>query len=56
MRSDATQKASQTEKTDFSELSASFRIADGVARSNDLDMKSPFLRLGGDGAIDIGRA
>lgn len=55
MRSDATQKASQTEKTDFSELSASFRIADGVARSNDLDMKSPFLRLGGDGAIDIGR-
>lgn len=55
MRSDATQKASQTEKTDFSELSASFRIADGIARSNDLDMKSPFLRLGGDGAIDIGR-
>ncbi len=55
MRSDTSQKASQTEKTDFSELSASLRIADGVARSSDLDMKSPFLRLGGDGAIDIGR-
>lgn len=55
MRSDAAQKASQTEKTDFSELSATFQIADGVARSQDLDMKSPFLRLGGDGAIDIGR-
>ncbi|WP_341890108.1 AsmA family protein [Variovorax sp. YR752] len=55
LRSDATEKARQTEKTDFSELSASFQIADGVARSNDLDMKSPFIRLGGDGAIDIGR-
>lgn len=55
LRSDAAQKASQTEKTDFSELTATFQIADGVARSKDLDVKSPFLRLGGDGAIDIGR-
>ncbi len=55
MRSDTAQKASQAEKTDFSELSATFQIADGVARSKDLDVKSPFLRLGGDGAIDIGR-
>ena len=55
MRRDAAQKASQTEKTDFSELSASFQIADGVARSRDLDLKSPFLRLGGEGAIDIGK-
>jgi len=52
---DASQKASQTEKTDFSELTASFQIADGVARSNDLDVKSPFLRLGGEGAIDVGK-
>ena len=55
MRSDAAQKASQAEKTDFSELSATFQIADGVARSSDLDVKSPFLRLGGDGAVDVGR-
>jgi AsmA protein len=55
MKQDAAQKGNQTEKTDFSELSASFQIADGVARSNDLDMKSPFLRLGGEGAIDVGR-
>jgi AsmA protein len=55
MKQDATQKASQTEKTDFSELTATFQIADGVARNRDLDMKSPFLRLGGEGAIDIGR-
>ena len=54
LKQDAAQRASQTEKTDFSELSASFRIADGIARNNDLDVKSPFLRLGGEGAIDIG--
>ncbi|HEY0819229.1 MAG TPA: AsmA family protein [Rhizobacter sp.] len=52
---DEVQKASRTEKTDFSELSATFNISEGVARSNDLDMKSPFLRLGGDGALDIGK-
>lgn len=52
---DERQQARQTEKTDFSELTATFVIAQGVARNNDLDMKSPFLRLGGDGALDIGR-
>ena len=55
LKQDATQKASQVEKTDFSELSASFQIDKGVARSRDLDLKSPFLRLGGEGAADIGR-
>lgn len=51
---DAVQQAKQTEKTDFSELSASFRIARGIARNDDLSMKSPFIRLGGAGDIDIG--
>ena len=55
LKQDAAQKASQTEKTDFSELNASFQIADGVARSTDLDLKSPFVRLGGDGAVDVGK-
>jgi AsmA protein len=54
-QADERQKARQTEKTDFSELSASFNIANGVARSTDLDAKSPFFRLGGDGALDIGK-
>ncbi|MBZ0133261.1 MAG: AsmA family protein [Rhodocyclaceae bacterium] len=53
-RKDAVQEAKQTEKTDFSELSAFFRIAGGVARNDDLSMKSPFIRLGGAGDIDIG--
>ena len=48
------QQADMTQKTDFTELSASFNIADGVATSNDLDAKSPLLRLGGAGRIDIG--
>jgi AsmA protein len=52
---DERQKASQTEKTDFSELTASFAIAEGVARNSDLDAKSPFFRLGGDGLLDIGK-
>lgn len=56
MKQDAAQKASEIEKTDFSELSASFQIADGVARNRDLDVKSPFLRLGGEGAVDIARS
>lgn len=42
------------QQTDFSELSASFRIADGVARNDDLTAKSPLLRLAGAGDIDIG--
>jgi AsmA protein len=56
LQQDAVQKASETEKTDFSEMSASFQIANGVARNKDLDVKSPFLRLGGEGAIDIGQS
>jgi AsmA protein len=45
---------STTEKTDFSELTASFKIANGVARNNDLKLKSPLIRVGGAGAIDLG--
>jgi AsmA protein len=53
-REDAVQQAKATDKTDFSELTASFRIANGVAHNDDLSAKSPFLRLGGSGDIDIG--
>lgn len=47
-------KPDPTQKTDFSELSASFKIANGVAHNDDLKAASPFLRLGGAGDIDIG--
>jgi len=54
LRGERTQAASQTEKTDFSELAASFDIKNGVAHNSDLSGKSPLLRLGGAGDIDIG--
>ncbi|MDC0994048.1 AsmA family protein [bacterium] len=41
-------------KTDFTELTATFAISDGVARNDDLALKSPLLRLSGAGDIDIG--
>jgi len=55
MKQDAVSKARSTEKTDFSELTATARIAGGVATSDDLDVKSPYLRIGGAGRFDIGR-
>lgn len=48
------QAANRAEKTDFSELSASFVIRDGVAHNEDLSARSPFLRLAGTGDINIG--
>ncbi len=55
LNKDAVQSASAEERTDFSEISASFDIANGVARSRDLSAKSPFLRVGGEGLVDIGK-
>jgi len=51
----AEQKAKQGEKTDFSELTASFKINRGIASNDDLSAKSPFLRLAGAGTIDLVR-
>ena len=56
VRQDAVRRADATQKTDFSELSASFRIAEGIARNDDLMAKSPLLRLSGSGEIDIPRS
>ena len=48
--------ASQAEKTDFSEFSASFAIKNGVAHNEDLEVKSPLVRITGRGDIDIGNS
>lgn len=48
------QQPDATQKTDFSEMSASFKITNGVARNDDLKAASPFARLGGAGNLDIG--
>ena len=42
-----------TEKTDFSDLSATFKIANGIAQSDDLKMASPLLRLTGAGQVRL---
>ena len=49
-----TQAANRSEKTDFSELKATFKINNGVAHNDDLTLKSPLLRVAGSGDIDIG--
>ena len=54
LRGEQAQAADSKARTDFSELTATFKIANGVARNNDLDMKSPLLRVGGAGEINIG--
>jgi AsmA protein len=45
--------ALSTEKTDFTDLTASFVIDKGKARNNDLSLRSPFIRLNGKGDIDM---
>lgn len=46
--------ASTQEKTDFTELNSSFKIANGVAHNDDLSAKTPLLRIGGNGDINLG--
>lgn len=50
------QPADQGQRTDFSAMSASFVIKDGVARNDDLDVRAPLVRVGGAGDIDIGNS
>ncbi len=46
-------KKAPAEKTDFSELAASFTIANGVAQNQDLKLTSPLLRVTGAGAVHL---
>ena len=41
------------QKTDFSELTASFRIVNGVAHNEDMLIKSPLVRIAGSGDIHL---
>ena len=50
---DAEQSGNTTQKTDFTELTASFTIKNGVAHNADLSAKSPFLRISGEGDVNI---
>ncbi|NJM54926.1 MAG: AsmA family protein [Verrucomicrobiae bacterium] len=46
-------KASPTEATEFSELTASFAIEKGIATNTDLRLFSPLIRVGGSGQIAL---
>ena len=48
--------ADSKQKTDFSELTASFTIKNGVAHNEDLEVKAPLFRIGGAGDIDVGKS
>jgi AsmA protein len=44
----------KSEKTEFSEFKANFKVHNGVAHNDDLAVKSTVLRVSGNGDIDIG--
>ena len=48
------QPSDASQRTDFSSLTASFAIHNGVAHNDDLSAMAPLLRVGGAGDIDIG--
>ncbi len=48
-------KARETQKTDFSELSGTYTITNGIVKNTDLALKSPLLRLSGAGTVDLPR-
>jgi AsmA protein len=50
---DSEQAADKTQKTDFSELNATFTIKNGVAHNSDLNIKSPLVRISGEGDVNI---
>ncbi|HEH9429716.1 TPA: AsmA family protein [Aeromonas sobria] len=43
------EKVKEARKTDFSALTASFQLADGIARSKDIQLFAPALRVKGEG-------
>lgn len=46
-------KSEPSEKTDFSEMKATFAIANGIAQNQDLSLVSPLLRVTGGGAVQL---
>jgi AsmA protein len=52
-KTDQQQGVDSKEKTDFSAMSASLHFIDGIGKSDDLNMKSPFLRGGGSGTVNL---
>jgi len=51
-----TLKPAADDKTEFSEFKANFKVSNGVAHNDDLLVKSPSLRVSGNGDVDIGNS
>lgn len=48
-------KRTDRAKTDFSQLSASFVVQEGIAYNKDLNMIGPLVRMTGEGNVNLGR-
>lgn len=46
-------EVSEEEQTDFSEMTATLKITDGVVKNNDLSAKSPAIRVSGEGEANL---
>ncbi|HEU4708209.1 MAG TPA: AsmA-like C-terminal region-containing protein, partial [Methylophilaceae bacterium] len=53
LKGQSTVAGDKAKQTDFSEMSATFNIKNGVAHNDDLSIKSPLLRITGSGQVDI---
>lgn len=50
---DTTTATDTTEQTDFTSMSVSFDVKNGVATSNDLTLMAPLFRIGGQGQVNL---
>jgi len=53
VKGESTVQGDKAKQTDFSEMSATFNIKNGVAHNEDLSIKSPLFRITGNGQVDI---
>jgi AsmA protein len=53
LKGESTVQGDKAKQTDFSEMSATFDIKNGVAHNDDLRIKSPLFRIAGSGQVDI---
>lgn len=53
VKGESTVQGDKAKQTDFSEMSATFNIKNGVAHNDDLSIKSPLFRITGNGQVDI---
>jgi len=53
VKGQSTVQGDKAKQTDFSEMSATFNIKNGIAHNDDLSIKSPLFRITGNGQVDI---